>query len=131
MGKNVTTVKNLINTEDFKYLLMNLGDKLTQEEIDDMFEEFDFDDDGAILTKSWLTCLLLEVWMRRRKRRRRRRSRLPQQRPTQQLQQMEPRRKRRRRRLPSKQFSPLLNLINPTPTNSAPTSYRHQATSTR
>jgi len=50
--KNVTTVKNLINTEDFKYILMNLGDKLTQEEIDDMFEEFDFDDDGAILTKS-------------------------------------------------------------------------------
>ena len=49
--KNVTTVKNLINTEDFKYILMNLGDKMTQEEIDDMFEEFDFDDDGAILTK--------------------------------------------------------------------------------
>ena len=55
--KNVTTVKNLINTEDFKYLLMNLGDKLTQEEIDDMFEEFDFDDDGAILTKVYSTYL--------------------------------------------------------------------------
>ena len=37
--KNVTTVKNLINTEDFKYILMNLGDKMTQEEIDDMFED--------------------------------------------------------------------------------------------
>ena len=63
----------------------------------------------------WLTCLLLEVWMRRRKRRRRRRSRLPQQRPTQQLQQMEPRRRRRRRRLPSKQFSPLLKSYQPQP----------------
>ena len=56
--KNVTTVKNLINTEDFKYILMNLGDKMTQEEIDDMFEEFDFDDDGAILTKVDSTYLL-------------------------------------------------------------------------
>merc|ERR1712156_540752 len=61
---------------------------------------------ALFLQSLWLTCLLLEVWMRRRKRRRRRRSRLPQQRPTQQLQQMEPR--RRRRRLPSEQFSSLL-----------------------
>merc|ERR1719336_875964 len=79
---------------------------MTQEEIDDMFEEFDSTTMALSLQSLWLTCLLLEVWMRRRKRRRRRRSRLPQQRPTQQLQQMGPRRKRRRRRLPSKQFSP-------------------------
>jgi len=50
--KNVTTIKNMIDTASFKYLLMNLGDKMSQEEIDDMFEEFELDDDGQILTKS-------------------------------------------------------------------------------
>jgi len=50
--KNVTTIKHTIDTPNFKYLMMNLADKMTQEEIDDMFEEFEFDDDGLILTKS-------------------------------------------------------------------------------
>jgi len=50
--KNVTTIKNIMDTANFKYLLMNLGDKMSQEEIDDMFEEFELDDDGQILTKS-------------------------------------------------------------------------------
>ena len=50
--KNVTTIKHTIDTPSFKYLMMNLADKMTQEEIDDMFEEFEFDDDGLILTKS-------------------------------------------------------------------------------
>jgi len=50
--KNVTTIKNMIDTANFKYLMMNLGDKMSQEEIDDMFEEFELDDDGQILTKS-------------------------------------------------------------------------------
>eukprot|EP00094_Tigriopus_californicus_P010430 TCALIF_10061-PA protein Name:"Similar to Mlc2 Myosin regulatory light chain 2 (Drosophila melanogaster)" AED:0.01 eAED:0.01 QI:0/0.66/0.5/0.75/1/1/4/127/234 len=50
--KGVTTVKHLILAEDFKHALMTFGDKLTQEEIDDIFGEFEFDDDGFILTKS-------------------------------------------------------------------------------
>ena len=50
--KNVTTIKHTIDTPNFKCLMMNLADKMTQEEIDDMFEEFEFDDDGLILTKS-------------------------------------------------------------------------------
>ena len=31
---------------------MTFDDKMSQEEIDDMFEEFELDDDGMILTKS-------------------------------------------------------------------------------
>ena len=31
---------------------MTFDDKMSQEEIDDMFEEFELDDDGNILTKS-------------------------------------------------------------------------------
>ena len=31
---------------------MTFDDKMSQEEIDDMFEEFETDDDGMILTKS-------------------------------------------------------------------------------
>lgn len=50
--KGVTTVKHTMDTENFKHVLMNFADKMTQEEIDDMFEEFELDDDGAILTKS-------------------------------------------------------------------------------
>ena len=50
--KGVTTVKHFIDKENFKHILMSFADKLTQEEIDDMFEEFDYDDDGNILTKS-------------------------------------------------------------------------------
>jgi len=50
--KGVTTVKHTMDTENFKHLLMDFADKMTQEEVDDMFEEFEFDDDGAILTKS-------------------------------------------------------------------------------
>eukprot|EP00095_Tigriopus_kingsejongensis_P012622 maker-scaffold1215_size55314-snap-gene-0.5 protein:Tk12622 transcript:maker-scaffold1215_size55314-snap-gene-0.5-mRNA-1 annotation:"myosin regulatory light chain 2" len=50
--KGVTTVKHLMLPEDFKHTLMTFGNKLTQEEIDDIFGEFDFDDDGFILTKS-------------------------------------------------------------------------------
>jgi len=50
--KGVTTVKHTMDTASFKYVLMNFADKMNQEEIDDMFEEFEFDDDGQILTKS-------------------------------------------------------------------------------
>ena len=35
---------------------MTFDDKMNQEEIDDMFEEFELDDDGMILTKSIVIC---------------------------------------------------------------------------
>lgn len=50
--KGVTIVKHTIDPEVFKHELMTFGDKMTQEEIDDIFGEFEFDDDGFILTKS-------------------------------------------------------------------------------
>ncbi|XP_040576442.1 myosin regulatory light chain 2 [Lepeophtheirus salmonis] len=51
--KGVTTVKHIIDRENFRQILMCFGDKMTAEEIDDIFEEFDYDDDtGGILTKS-------------------------------------------------------------------------------
>jgi len=50
--KNNTTIRHLIEAEEFKHALMTFGDKMTAEEIDDIFGEFEFDDDGFILTKS-------------------------------------------------------------------------------
>merc|ERR1711976_677081 len=51
--KGQTIVKYTLDTENFRHVLMSFGDKLTQEEIDDMFSEFEYDEDiGAILTKS-------------------------------------------------------------------------------
>jgi len=51
--KGQTIVKHTLDTENFRHVLMSFGDKLTQEEIDDMFSEFEYDEDiGAILTKS-------------------------------------------------------------------------------
>ena len=50
--KGQTIVKHLIDPEEFKHVLTTFGQKLTQEEIDDIFGEFDYDDDGFILTKS-------------------------------------------------------------------------------
>ena len=50
--KNVVTVRHLIDTANFKHILTAFADKMTPEEIDDMFSEFEFDDDGMTLTKS-------------------------------------------------------------------------------
>ena len=50
--KGLNIVKHLVDPEEFKHELMTFGDKMSQEEIDDIFGEFEFDDDGFILTKS-------------------------------------------------------------------------------
>ena len=52
MVKGQTIVKHLIDPDEFKHVLTTFGQKMTQEEIDDIFGEFDYDDDGFILTKS-------------------------------------------------------------------------------
>merc|ERR1712147_473826 len=49
-GQMVT--RHIIDREEFTHILMNFGDKMTQDEIDDIYGEFDFDDNKDIMTKS-------------------------------------------------------------------------------
>merc|ERR1712242_579124 len=49
-GQMVT--RHILEKENFKHILTAFGDKLTDDEIDDIFGEFEFDDDGNILTKT-------------------------------------------------------------------------------
>merc|ERR1712080_707347 len=49
-GQMVT--RHIIDREEFPHILMNFGDKMTQDEIDDIYGEFDFDDNKDIMTKS-------------------------------------------------------------------------------
>jgi len=44
--------RHILDVENFKHILTAFGDKLNQEEIEDIFGEFEFDDDGNVLTKS-------------------------------------------------------------------------------
>ena len=37
-----------INTEELKYVMQNIGDQMTEDEIDDMLNEADQDSDGKI-----------------------------------------------------------------------------------
>merc|ERR1712018_766216 len=50
--KKGTIITHLTSPALLKHILMTFDDKMSQEEIDDMFEEFETDDDGMILTKS-------------------------------------------------------------------------------
>ena len=50
--KKGTIITHLTSPALLKHVLMTFDDKMNQEEIDDMFEEFELDDDGMILTKS-------------------------------------------------------------------------------
>merc|ERR1711913_170806 len=49
-GQMVT--RHIIDREEFTHILMNFGEKMTQDEIDDIYGEFDFDDNKDIYTKS-------------------------------------------------------------------------------
>merc|ERR1711950_117081 len=49
-GQMVT--RHIIDGEEFTHILMNFGEKMTQDEIDDIYGEFDFDDNKDIFTKS-------------------------------------------------------------------------------
>merc|ERR1712059_125027 len=51
MGGQMVT-RHIIDREEFTHILMNFGDKMTQDEIDDIYGEFDFDDNKDIMTKS-------------------------------------------------------------------------------
>jgi len=49
--KNII-IRHLTDPNQFKHVLMTFSDKLNAEEIEDMFDEFEYDDDKMILTKS-------------------------------------------------------------------------------
>merc|ERR1712215_589207 len=49
-GQMVT--RHILDKENFIHILTSFGDKLTQDEIDDIFGEFEYDDNGDVLTKS-------------------------------------------------------------------------------
>ncbi len=47
--------KHILDLENFKHILTAFGDKLTEEDMDDIFGEFEYDDDGNIFTKVTMT----------------------------------------------------------------------------
>merc|ERR1712062_469996 len=61
-------VEGKIEAEMFRHALMNFGDKFNKAEVDDIFGEFEVDDDGFIESKSVIGLLSLVAVRRRRKR---------------------------------------------------------------
>merc|ERR1712080_190067 len=49
-GQMVT--RHILDKENFTHILTAFGDKMTQDEIDDIYGEFEYDDNGDIFTKS-------------------------------------------------------------------------------
>merc|ERR1712098_659861 len=50
--KGQIVTRHILEKDHFQHILTAFGDKLTEEEIDDIFGEFEYDDNGDILTKS-------------------------------------------------------------------------------
>merc|ERR1712098_886678 len=50
--KGQIVTRHILERDHFQHILTAFGDKLTEEEIDDIFGEFEYDDNGDILTKS-------------------------------------------------------------------------------
>merc|ERR1719347_1057558 len=44
--------RHILDKENFTHILTAFGDKMTQDEIDDIYGEFEYDDNGDIMTKS-------------------------------------------------------------------------------
>ena len=44
--------RHILVKDDFVHILTAFGDKLNEDEIDDIFGEFEFDDNGDVMTKS-------------------------------------------------------------------------------
>merc|ERR1712029_1281074 len=95
-----------IDVKMFQHALGTWGDKMSNAEIDDTFEQFDVDEDHMVKTKELLGSLSL---LRRRRRRKRRRRRLL--RPLLRKRVMMPRRRRKKKRPPSKCTSPNVMII--------------------
>merc|ERR1711997_175590 len=94
-------IEGKIDAGMFKHALMTWGDKFSASEVDDIFGEFEIDEDNMIKSKD-----VIGLFVPRRRRRRRRKRRPQNQNQRQCLRKMraQPRRRRRRRRLPSKAF---------------------------
>merc|ERR1712062_614474 len=84
-------VEGKIEAEMFRHALMNFGDKFNKAEVDDIFGEFEVDDDGFIASKDVIG-LFLPVAVRRRRKRH----------PQRKVVMTVAPRRRRRRRPPSK-----------------------------
>merc|ERR1711953_1382628 len=52
MGKGQMVKRHILNKDEFVHILSAFGDKLNEDELDDIFGEFEFDDNGDVLTKS-------------------------------------------------------------------------------
>eukprot|EP00092_Neocalanus_flemingeri_P012839 GFUD01013833.1.p1 GENE.GFUD01013833.1~~GFUD01013833.1.p1 ORF type:complete len:211 (+),score=96.31 GFUD01013833.1:95-727(+) len=50
--KGQLVTRHILDKENFNHILTSFGDKLTEDEIDDIFGEFEYDDNGDIMTKS-------------------------------------------------------------------------------
>merc|ERR1719319_377488 len=50
--KGLMVKRHIIDAENFKHILTNFGEKMNQEEIDEIWDELDFDDDKNVFTKS-------------------------------------------------------------------------------
>merc|ERR1712027_59766 len=44
--------RHILNKDEFVHVLSAFGDKLNEDELDDIFGEFEYDDNGDVLTKS-------------------------------------------------------------------------------
>merc|ERR1712243_258926 len=86
-GQMVT--RHVIDREEFTHILMNFGEKMTQDEIDDIYGEFDFDDNKDIFTKSVVDLFVAGAMDEKKEEKEVKREQL---------------RRRRRRRPPSKFF---------------------------
>merc|ERR1712024_339058 len=95
-------VEGKIEAEMFRHALMNFGDKFNKAEVDDIFGEFEVDDDGFIASKDVIGLFAPEAVRKRRKKLPHQLKKHPQKHPLKRLLMKVPRRRRRRRRPPSK-----------------------------
>merc|ERR1719264_2287587 len=90
-GQMVT--RHIIDREEFTHILMNFGEKMTQDEIDDIYGEFDFDDNKDIFTKSVVDLFVAGAMDEKKE----------EEQEQKEVRREQLRRRRRRRRPPSKQ----------------------------
>merc|ERR1711922_112816 len=83
-----------IDVKIFQHALKTWGDKMSQAEIDDVFGEFDIDEDYMVKTKEVLGLFVAQKEEEKK--------------PPQKKTKERPRRRRRRRRLPSKYFQQIV-----------------------
>jgi Ca2+-binding EF-hand superfamily protein len=50
--KGLMVKRHIIDGENFKHILTSFGEKMNQEEMDEIWDELDFDDDKNVMTKS-------------------------------------------------------------------------------